>query len=757
MGRKRTAVIGMMIVCLAWTTGHAMAQGSLTPTGAPAPTMKTLDQVEPRIPISSLPYEITAPGSYYVTANLTGVSGQSGITINADNVTLDLNGFTLTGGIGTGSGIISTKQRIRIRNGNICNWAGHGIWLATSNFACIEHVIIYSNTVYGIIANEHTVINNCQAYNNGDAGFKVGNNSKVSDSVSSANEEDGIELASSCLVSDCICRNNGDDGISGIDLNNITDCVVSSNAFGIYLTGNNNMIKQSSAVSNSGFGISALADTRVADCVASGNGGHGVIVESRSVVERCTINKNATHGILVNSDSSVMNNTCIGNGANGSGAGISATSGNKIKNNVFQDADIGLYILGRDNTVEGNAVYGNTDNYNIATADGNQLNLLIYEIPETLDWSCSAKLAGTLICTNNGVNGITVAANDVTIDMDGHALIGPGTSSGAGIHQSVIYSNLRILNGKVSGWQGATGNKAGIRTWGKSTILTGLQVSSNFIGIVTGDSSKISDCLVNYNGSIGIRTYSGSKISACTVNNNNEGIITLDNCNISDCEIYYNADIGITVRTNCMISKCIVNNNLTNGISGGENNTVSKCNANHNGANGIKLSTYSSVSECTTHDNANTGIEIDNSGYVSKCLANNNSFWGIKVGEHCLVSDCIANDNTYDGIWLLRRSEVRNCVCTKNDLAGIYLYDHSGHSDGNRLEGNNIGIKAGGSYNFIVRNTAIWNETNYVISAGNNVGPIVIAPFCSAISGDTGGAGVGSTDPWANISIISQP
>ena len=74
-----------------------LAQGSLTPPGPPAPSMKTLAQIEPRTPISSLPFTINQSGSYYVTTNLIGVSGQNGIIVQTRNVTIDLNGFGILG------------------------------------------------------------------------------------------------------------------------------------------------------------------------------------------------------------------------------------------------------------------------------------------------------------------------------------------------------------------------------------------------------------------------------------------------------------------------------------------------------------------------------------------------------------------------------------------------------------------------------------------------------------------------------------
>ncbi len=113
----------VMLCCLA--VPSAFAQGPLTPPGAPAPTMKTLDQIRPGIPITNLPFTISSWGHYYLTGNLTVFdTNQPAITVSAGGVTIDLNGAGNNEG-----GIAVYGSANRIEGNHVSSNADKGIWL----------------------------------------------------------------------------------------------------------------------------------------------------------------------------------------------------------------------------------------------------------------------------------------------------------------------------------------------------------------------------------------------------------------------------------------------------------------------------------------------------------------------------------------------------------------------------------------------------------------------------------------------------
>ena len=288
--RLLALAIGLSTINSQLSTAHA--QGTLTPPGAPAPTMKSLAQIEPRTPISSLPFTISAPGSYYVTTNLTGVSGSSGITIASGNVTLDLNGFMLAGVPGSFSGVVlGGITNATVGNGSISGWPGSGVNYSTSsarNFV-IHHLHISAT---------------------GSAGINAGN----------------------ALISECTVTGSGGDGI---DANTCTvrDCMVDGCA------GN--------------FGINLAPGTATRCLVLRGAAtgifcnAPGCVVSDNVVRGNNTSNFTAHAGILLNdSYNRIENNQVFGNGVVGAGiSGALGYTGNLIIRNSVSGSGANNYAI----------------------------------------------------------------------------------------------------------------------------------------------------------------------------------------------------------------------------------------------------------------------------------------------------------------------------------------------------------------------------------------------------------------------------
>ena len=242
------------LLTLLLTATAALGQGRLAPLVAPAPTMKTLEQIEARTPIPPSPavppvgphFTITKPGSYYLTGNITVSSGEAIVidTFVASDVSIDLNGFTIRStltGSSSGSAIRcnGTFTRLTVRDGFLVSTSqvtsvppklqgfSNGIisgGILSEAFISNVHVSGMSNK--GIFLDRQSIVENCTATKNGGDGIYA-SDSTVTNCSASSNRNDGI-YALDGIVINCCVLNNLQDGISAIR-GIVTNCRASGN------------------------------------------------------------------------------------------------------------------------------------------------------------------------------------------------------------------------------------------------------------------------------------------------------------------------------------------------------------------------------------------------------------------------------------------------------------------------------------------------------------------------------------------------
>ena len=97
------------------------------------------------------PVILSLPGSYRLSGNLTVPISATGIQIAADGVSLDLNGFSITGpGIFPGGGNAingDNRKRIRVSNGSISGFTFAMDFLGTAELITLEELVIDATTI----------------------------------------------------------------------------------------------------------------------------------------------------------------------------------------------------------------------------------------------------------------------------------------------------------------------------------------------------------------------------------------------------------------------------------------------------------------------------------------------------------------------------------------------------------------------------------------------------------------------------------
>lgn len=339
-------------------------------------------------------------------------------------------------------------------------------------------------------------------------------------------------------------------------------------------------------------------------------------------------------------------------------------------------------------------------------------------------------LTGVIGGLADGTTGITIASDDVTLDLNGYAMLGArpvstnnnsastGTpGNGHGIWVDGNRRNITVRNGIISDW-GEAGLKA-IAT--SNSIFRDLQFNNNGAeGISVGDQNLLLRCQAQLNLE--------------------NGIMGDDGINVVNSNAMYNGDKGIVLDSAGLVVNSSAFDNFGRGIEVAHSGMILGCEATDNVAGGYLVGPFSQAVKCSAYDNESTGFLVDEKGQVLHCIAALNTGNGFEFsGTSGSIRNCISHENDFAGI-----------ACTNTTLAAI-LISHNGTTDNDT-----DGIVVLGPGAFVINNRGAGNvnltvtgvgDTNYDLHPNTKFGPIVSVVFVGDISAVTN-----ADHPTANFS-----
>jgi hypothetical protein len=218
------------------------------------------------------PVTIADPGSYRLTGNLLRPNANThGVTISVSDVTLDLNGFQISGGTncsgvpvtcaapGTGRGVTVDSEIPRgvlVRNGSVRGSGAAGVYVAGASR--VEDVRVASSGADGIRIGDGSRVRNCEVYDSAGRGVGALGRTVVEGSIVSGTGSaiPGIEVSGdSPVIRGNEVRNAHGDGIRATGFAFISgNHVTGSGGDGVEVSGGARIAGNLIAL-NVGFGI----------------------------------------------------------------------------------------------------------------------------------------------------------------------------------------------------------------------------------------------------------------------------------------------------------------------------------------------------------------------------------------------------------------------------------------------------------------------------------------------------------------------
>lgn len=337
---------------------------------------------------TDIPLTISSSGNYCLSENILTLTPNVAITIDADDVTIDLNGFSISGG----STLLQTTtghRNITISNGSLENAEpngtadGYGLFVNGSTTVELNNVIISGNLVGVLFVDTNGIkINSCNVLQNSGAGIVFSNSSSgviqetlIVDNVFTSS----FELPGGLIESPNACLITSSSGLTFIETQ-FSHNSSTVGAFDVVLleSSSNCIFELCSASNNTSDGVGFKSSETQAiiwlESQADNNSDGFIITTSSREIElaQCMATNNSSNGFMITGTSFACHVVeCAAYGNSGNGFEVSQNSNNNILRRCSAIGnDNGFSVDATSSTVLfSNYTENNTQNYQVVTTD----------------------------------------------------------------------------------------------------------------------------------------------------------------------------------------------------------------------------------------------------------------------------------------------------------------------------------------------------------------------------------------------------